>query len=133
LSFLHLRAKSDEAGVRQGQLMSALADQERSTRQDVAQAVAAIEARLVQIGLARRRLEFLEQHREGLRRKEEVAPAAGFEGRKAALEVLAAQQDLFHDVIEWKLAAVKLRELEGELAIECGYTAALDCRAACCP
>jgi hypothetical protein len=132
LSFLHGRAKSDEADVRQGQLVSALADQERATRQDVAQAVAVIEARLAQIALARGRLEFLEQRREGLRRMEEVAPAAGFEGRKAALDVLAAQQDLFHDFIEWRLGAVKLRELKGELAIECGYTAAIDCQAACC-
>ena len=41
--------------------------------------------------------------------------------------LMAAEQDLFHDVIEWKLAVVKLREAQGALAIECDFTAALDC------
>jgi outer membrane protein TolC len=127
IALVHVRARDDEASERQGQLLSAVADQERAARHDVAQAIAAIHARLAQIDLARRRIEFLEQHREALRRRAEAAPAASFDARKATLDLLAARQDLFHDVIEWKIAAVKLRELEGELAIECGFTAALDC------
>lgn len=132
IALVHFRAREDEAGERQGQLLSVVADQERTTRHDVAQSITTIHARLAQIDLTHRRLDFLEQHRAALRRKAEAAPAASFDGRKAALDRLAAEQDLFHDVIEWKLAAVKLRELEGELAIECGYTAALECAAVCC-
>ena len=128
IALVHVRAKDDEASERQGQLLSAVADQERAARHDVAQAIAAIHARLAQIDLAAsRRIEFLEQHREALRRRAEAAPAASFDARKATLDLLVVRQDLFHDVIEWKIAAVELRELEGELAIECGFTAALVC------
>jgi N-acyl-D-aspartate/D-glutamate deacylase len=130
---LHFRAKNDEAAIREEQLQAAVADKERAIRHEVAQAVATLEARLNQIALAERRLEFLGDHREGLRRKAEVTPAATFEVRKATLAVLVAQQDLFHDVIEWKVAVVKLREAQGELAIECGYTDVFEYAANCCP
>lgn len=133
LSLLHFRAKNDEAAIREEQLQAAVADKERAIRHEVAQAVATLEARLNQIALAERRLEFLGDHREGLRRKAEVTPAATFEVRKATLAVLVAQQDLFHDVIEWKVAVVKLREAQGELAIECGYTDVFEYAANCCP
>lgn len=121
LAFLHPHATGDEADARQSQLETAVADQERAIRGDVAQTLAAIEARLMQIELAVRRIGFLEQHRDALQRMTVAGAANGFEIRKAAVELLAAQQDLFHHVIEWKLATVRLRDAQGELAIECGY------------
>ena len=120
-SLLHLHAKDDEAAIREEQLQAAVADKERSIRHEVRQAVATIEARLNQIALAQRRVDFLAEHRELLQRKSDVTPTARFDVRKASIAILVAQQDLFHDVIEWKIAVAKLRELQGELAIECGY------------
>jgi hypothetical protein len=43
---------------------------------------------------------------------------------KARLEVLAVEQDLLHDVIEWKLAVARLKAAQGLLAVECGYAGA---------
>ena len=44
IALVHVRARDDEASERQGQLLSAVADQERAARHDVAQAIAAIHA-----------------------------------------------------------------------------------------
>ena len=132
LALLHPRAKNDEAAVRTEQLYTAVADKERSIRSEVAQAVFSLGARLDQIAIAQRRLNFLGDHREALRRKAEVTPAASFEVRKATPLVLAAQQDVFQDVVEWKTALIRLKEIQGELAIECGYTLVFE-YANCCP
>lgn len=91
----------------------------------MAQAIATIEARLNQLALSQQRTEALRLHLDNLNRKAEAAPVASFEIRRAKVALLAAEQDLFHDVIEWKVAGVKLREAQGELAVECGYTDAL--------
>jgi outer membrane protein TolC len=49
LALLHLRARADETSIRQEQLSAALADQERSVRREVAEALATLETRLTQI------------------------------------------------------------------------------------
>ena len=64
----------------------------------------------------------MQRQHERLLQKKQLDGAAIFEARKARLDVLAAEQDLLHDVIEWKLAVVKLREAQEELAIECGFS-----------
>jgi len=138
LSLLHFRAKGDEAAIRKEQLVGAVADKERTVRNEVAQAVGTVQARLNLIVLAEQRLESLREHREGVRRKAEVAgagesrPTSVFDVRKSTVAELVAEQDLFQDVIEWKVAVAKLKEAEGELAIECGYTDVFQ-YANCCP
>jgi outer membrane protein TolC len=131
-SMFHHKARREEAAIRQAQLAGTLADQERQARHDVAEALATLQARLIQIGLTQRRLEMLQNQHQRLERARPVEVAAGFEARKAHLDSLAAEQDLLHDVIEWKLAWVKLREAQGALAIECGFTAGLQCAASPC-
>ena len=132
LAALHVNARQEETAVRQEQLDGTLAEQERITRHDVAEAIAILQARVIQIGLSNKRLELLEQQVDRLERARPVDAAAGFEARKARLDALAAEQDRLHDVIEWKIAAVKLQEVQGGLAIQCGYTAALTCSAGIC-
>jgi hypothetical protein len=125
ISLVHFRAAEEEAAIRSEQLYGAAADRERSIRNNVTQAIATIEARLDQIALSRQRTESLRLHLDNLHRKSEASQVPSFEIRRAKLAVFAAEQDLFHDVIEWKVAGVKLREAQGELAVECGYTDAL--------
>ncbi|MBW8884540.1 MAG: TolC family protein [Planctomycetia bacterium] len=127
-SLFHFRAQSDETAIREKQLVAAVADKERTVRNEVAQTVATMQARLNLIVLGEQRLESLRDHREEVRRKAElptgtgeVRPMSVFDVRKATLAELVAQQDLFGDVIEWKIAVAKRKEAEGELAIECGY------------
>lgn len=121
LAALHLIARADEEEIRSDQLGAAIDQQARTLAGDVARAIATIEARLVQIGLTRRRLEALEAQQARLEKKREIDAAAVFETRQARLDILAGEQDLLHDVIEWKLAVVRLRELQGELGRECGF------------
>ena len=125
-SLLHFRAAADEAAVRGDQVQSAIADKQRSIRHEVAQAIATIDARLNQVAISQRRVEVLRLHLENLQRGSANVAGASFEIRRARLAVMAAERDVFHDVIEWKIAVVKLREAEGELAIECGYSSALN-------
>jgi hypothetical protein len=118
---------SEQADIRQGQSDTALAQQDRAVSHEAAEAVAIVLARLSQVSLSRERLLVQQRRMEDARLKEQVAPSAGFEARRAMLDVLAAEQDLFHDCIEWKIAVVKLKEAEGELAMECGFLAAVEC------
>jgi hypothetical protein len=125
--WMHLVAKHKEAAIREEQLAGAVADKERAVKHEAAQAVATVQARLNLIVLAEQRLESLREHREGVRRKADVAgagearPVSVFDVRRATVAELMAEQDLFQDVMEWKVAVAKLKEAEGELAIECGY------------
>jgi len=141
LSLLHFRATGDEAAIREEQLQGAVIDKERAIRNEIAQAVATVQARLNLIVLAQQRLEHTRDHREAVRRKTEAPLVSGsadmrpttiFDVRKATLTALVAQQDLFQDVIEWKVAVAKLKEAEGELAIECGYLDVFE-HTQCCP
>lgn len=125
LSLLHFRATADEAAIRFDQLYSSIADKQQSVRHEVAQALLTIDTRLNQIAMSQRRTEALRLHQSNLQRSSANVVGASFEIRRAGLAVLAAEQDVFQDVIEWKIAAVKLREAEGELAIDCGYTGVL--------
>jgi hypothetical protein len=122
LSALHILAKHREENVRSEQIDTSIVKAERELRHEVARTISSLEARLVQIGLRRSRLDALQRQYNRLEKKRQVDAAAGFEARKARLDVLAAEQDLLHDVIEWKLTWVHLRGLQGELAIECGFS-----------
>jgi hypothetical protein len=126
LTVLHVVARQDEEFIRGDQLGSAAAEQERTIRHNVARAVAAVEARVMQIGLSKSRLEAVQRQHERLLQKKQIDAAAIFEARRGKLDILDAEQDLLHDVIEWKLAVVTLREAQGELALECGF-AAMEC------
>lgn len=121
LAALHVAAQQAEASLRSRQLSAAADEQQRTIMHDVARTVATMEARVLQIGLTRRRLEALRRQAERTEQSREFDATAAFEVRQSRLDVLAAEQDLLHDVIEWKLAVVKLRELQGELGVECGY------------
>lgn len=127
LAAFHFGARRDEAAVRQQQLAGTLAEQERKTHHEVAEAIAILQARVTQIGLSGRRLELLERQLDRLERSRPVEIAAGFEAHRARLDALAAEQDRLHDAIEWKIAGIKLQAAQGELAIQCGFTAAIDC------
>jgi hypothetical protein len=125
-SVIHFRAAADEAAARGDQLQSAISDKQRSIRHEVAQAIATIDARLNQVVISQRRVESLRQHVDNLRQTSGNVAGASFEVRRARVAVLSAEQDVFHDVIEWKIAVVKLREAQGQLAIDCGYVMALN-------
>jgi hypothetical protein len=130
---LHARSSEDEGAIRSQQLAVSLADRQRTVRHETLQAVVVVETRLEQIGLTRRRLEIAKQHQRATEEQQKLTAGAPSNLRKARLDVMAVEQDLLHDVIEWKLALVKLKEAQGLLAVECGYDLAAQtaCPLAC--
>ena len=109
-----------EADVRSEQLNSARRDHERTVENEVRQAIDATSTRLLQLSLTRDRQHVADARLKASQRQQEVG-AAPLTVRKTRLDGLAVEQDLLHDVIEWKIAIVKLKEAQGLLASECGY------------
>lgn len=121
LALLHSRKILSQADVRGEQLSMALAERERAARNETLQAHSWVSARLAQIDLTRQRLEYGRTRIRSLEQQRQLTPGTQFNLRKARAEVLVIEQDLLHDVIEWKVAVVRLKQAQGLLAAECGY------------
>jgi hypothetical protein len=132
---LHHGAADDERAARSAQMAELLADRERAARDETLQAIAILEARIAQIAITRQRFAVAQAHLQASEQQQQLTAGAPLGVRKARLDVLAIEQDLLHDAIEWKLAVVKLKEAQGMLAVECGYDAAsrVMSRVNCCP
>jgi hypothetical protein len=124
---LQLCSHHSESDVRSDQLNQALHDHRRTVEHEVRQAIDLQSMRLTQLALSRDRQQVAQVRLKSTERQQELV-GGPFGVRKSRLENLAADQDLLHDVIEWKIAVVRLREAQGLLAIECGYDAAARCR-----
>ncbi len=121
---VHARSSDCEGPIRRQQMAELLALRQRTARHETLQAVLVVETRLDQVGLTRRRLEIAKAHLTAAEEEQKLTAGAPLNVRKARLDAIAVEQDLLHDVIEWKLALVKLKEAQGLLAVECGYDAA---------
>jgi outer membrane protein TolC len=85
-------------------------------------AIHGIETRFRQIGLTKQIRDLLRDNVKDLEKQLDVGAATTLDLRQASLNVLSAETDLLRDVIEWKLAIIKLKEMQGLLAEECGYS-----------
>jgi hypothetical protein len=120
----HVRAADEESAARHRQVVELLSQRQRAVAQETRLAAMLVATRLVQIGLTRRRLEIAREHSQAMEQQHRLTEGPQIKVRQARLDELAVEQDLLHDVIEWKLAVVKLKQAEGMLAIECGFSAA---------
>jgi hypothetical protein len=118
------RSTDCEGSARSQQMADLLADRTRAARHETLSAVVVLEAGLEQIGMTQARLHVAKEHLKSAEQQQQVTAGAPLNVRKARLDVIGVEQDLLHDVIEWKLALVKLKEAQGLLAVECGYDAA---------
>jgi hypothetical protein len=132
IALVHVHAAADEQQARSQQLAQLLAERQRATRHETWAAAAAVETHLAQIGLTRRRLQVAETYLQTMEQQQRLAEGGAWSVHKARLDRLAVEQDLLHDVIEWKLAVVQLKAAEGLLAIECGYDAIAHCSGDSC-
>lgn len=123
-----------ESDQRRGQLATLLAHRQRTIAQEVRAAVAAIESALRQVAISKQMLRVRVQHADNLDRQRAVGSATAVDVRRARLDVIEAEQQLVHDVVQWKIAHVRLRAAQGTLAAECGYFPPAGCGAyAPCP
>lgn len=120
--FLDPAGASVEASVRQGQVRETTAQQEKVIWHDVVEAVTKLESLTASASATAERLAALEATAERLEKKRAEDPAVAFEQSKHRLIILGVEQDLLHTVIEWKVEVVKLEEVMGSLAIDCGYS-----------
>lgn len=115
----HARAIAAEAAVRTTQLSEVLVDREQAVQREVIQALHTITLRLDQIALTRERFELARQHLASVEKQQNLQPANRLAERQARLALLAVEQELLHDVVEWKIAVVELKRAQGALAREC--------------
>ncbi len=121
-----------ETQARQEQLDQLLESQKRSAEDEIRRAASEAEKRLRQLGLAKDKLDQSQGLLRRLRQRREAkgAPQAS-EISAAQLEVFAAESDAFQAIVEWKIALVKLKQSQGLLASECGYTLPATCCEGC--
>jgi outer membrane protein TolC len=125
----HRARVSLETQTRREQLDDLLEFQKRSAEGEIRRAAGDVEARLRRIGLAKDKLDQCQALWRRLReRREAKGTVQASEISAAQLEVLRAESEAFQAVVEWKIALVKLKQSQGLLAAECGYTLP----AACC-
>ena len=119
----HLLGHGDtgESGHRRGQLETLSANRRRNIAREVRSHVAAIDDSVRCIALRKQVLDVQRRHVANLKQQQSVGGATPLDVRRAELEVVTLEQQLVHDVIQWKIALVKLREAQGLLAAQCGY------------
>jgi hypothetical protein len=116
------RAIRDEVETRRHQLCQLLADRQRAAVEEIRQAAYTVETRLEQIVIAGENARHQRERAEALRQRRGVpdGPTA-FDIQAAELQAIRAESDAVHQVIAWRIALVKLKEVQGLLAYECGY------------
>ena len=121
-------SRSAEAATRQSQTQQALADLEKSAAREIADAARKIDAALRQVAVSKERWESWKQRVAGLEEKRESDGVTASDLTAARLELLRAEGDAVHCIIAWKIAQVKLKQAQGLLAAECGYSVPGSCR-----
>ncbi len=120
LKLFQLCSQRREADAREDQLSLARWNQERTVESEVLQAMDLMGTRLLQIGITRDRGETIQTRLEATRRRQQLV-VSPLSVRTIGLDALAAEQDLLHDVVEWKIAIVRFKQAQGLLARECGW------------
>jgi hypothetical protein len=126
MKLAHFLSNRREADSREDQLWMARQQKERSVEGETRQAVDLVHVRLSQIAITHARQRAIHDHLEASQRRQGLV-ATPLDIRTITLDSLAAEQDLLHDVVEWKIAVVKLKQAQGLLAIECGWNTPVVC------
>jgi hypothetical protein len=110
----------DEAAVRQAQLVRLAASKQLAIAAEARTVAAQIEGATQEVLLAEQSVENWRDGVSDLRRTRDVANASIFEVSEAEGELLAAEARLVEKITALRLARLKLREVQGILAAECG-------------
>jgi hypothetical protein len=117
---LHPAQSDREVDVRRCQLQRLLSERERMAIQQILAAAATVDTNLRQIAIAKDACHQRRQRLEQLDEKRSAGSVTPLERAAAQLEMIRADRDLIHQVVEWRIAQVKLKEAQGSLAVECG-------------
>lgn len=108
--------EEQEAMLRRQQLRSLLVDRERSATGEIRQAVEVVHTRVQQVALAKERLASWQKRADDLEALWDAGAANLLERRAAEIAIIDAEQQLLHQVVEWKIARMRLQESQGLLA-----------------
>jgi hypothetical protein len=111
-----------ETETRREQTSELLARQEKAASEEIRQAAQTVETRLRQIALAKQKRDNRQQHLERLKARRGADGVTAFDVSAAQMELYQAESDLVGQVVAWKIAEVKLRQAEGVLPMECGFS-----------
>jgi hypothetical protein len=120
VKLVHFFSQRREADAREDQLWMARRQQEQTVESQVRQAADLVSTRLSQVAITHDRQRAIDTRLRASKRRQDMS-ASPLSVRTITLDGVAAEQDLLHDVIEWKLAVVKLKQAQGLLATECGW------------
>jgi outer membrane protein TolC len=112
----------EEAQARQSQVAQAQSDMERTISREVSEAAQNIETQVREIAVAKERGQVWQQRMADLKDRRQTDGVTAFDLNAAQLELLRAEGDTLHRVIAWKIAQAKLKQAQGLLAAECGYS-----------
>jgi hypothetical protein len=120
-----------EVPFRWQQLNQLLASQHHLATEEIRQAAFTVQTQRSQVAMAREVLDSRRQRLTWLQGRRGLGGVTAFDISKARLEEIAAQRELTHQLVAWRIAQVKLKGAQGLLAAECGYELPARCYGVC--
>lgn len=114
--------KRMEAEKRRQQMDEILHEQEYVVAQEIRLAIHTIRAKTQLVGLAREKINLAQTKLKDLQEKKERGLASNLDISAQKLALVQAQGELIQEVMAWHTARAKLKQAQGLLAFECGFT-----------
>ncbi len=115
-------AKNNETDKRRRQMDDLLREQEFVVAQEIRQAIHTIDAKSVLIALGQQKTKLAHDKLVDLQDKRKRGLASVLDVSAQRLVVDEAKGELIQEVMAWHTARAKLKQAQGVLAVECGYT-----------
>jgi hypothetical protein len=129
---LHVQPGIDDEVERvRAQLQDFLRERERTVATEIREAVYEVQARREAVLLAREVAERGEEHIRDLEKQHAEGIRGVTELSKRYMESYKARGEVVKEFLSWKIAAVKLKQAQGILPAECGYTDSTPCQLGC--
>jgi hypothetical protein len=109
------------------QLREFLRERERTVAAEIREAAYEVNARRQAVVLARRAAARWKQHIDDLEKEHKEGIRGVAELSKVRMDSYKARGEVIREFLGWKIAAVKLKQAQGILPAECGYTDAKAC------
>jgi hypothetical protein len=115
-------AKQNQVGKRRQQTDDLLREQEFVVAQEIRQAIHTIDAKARLIALAQDKNKLAQDKLSDLQDKKKRGLASVLDVSAQRLVLAQSKGELIQEVMAWHTARAKLKQAQGLLAIECGYT-----------
>ena len=116
---LHDMCSEGDVYLRKEQIEHLLTERERHVTVEICDAVAAVEAQLVRVSSAMKRVQTWRNRVAELERQEAAGKTTKIDAGLARLDGIDAQSEFLREVVLWKRNVVKLAAVQGVLAEQC--------------